>query len=176
MDTSDLIPDYTQRDFEDATRALLPKGQYWQGPDNQELTSLIEGMAIDFKKTHDEVQLALLTEFSDSLFGWKIRDYQTLLNESGSTGTVYDDVNSPNLIKIDLFSYDNDRVFAEFEKKRLPHTEFAWNYPFDANTEFNQSTALAITPELSSELELTGNTQFTCSTAIAWQLEIGENT
>lgn len=176
MDTSDLIIEYSSGDFADALRLLLPKGEYWQEVDNQELTNLIVGMSIDFKQTHDEVQLSLLTEFRDSLFGWKIRDYQNLLNEIGSTGTVYDDVQSPNLIKIDLFSYDNDRVFAEFEKKRLPHTEFAWNYPFNANTEFNQSTALTITPELSSELELTGNTPFTCSTAIAWQLEIGENT
>ncbi|WP_418114382.1 hypothetical protein RJD40_18865 [Vibrio scophthalmi] len=174
MDTSDLIIDYSAGDFADATRSLLPKGEYWQEAENEELTNTIIGMAIDFKATHDDIELSLLTEFREQSFGWKLRDYQTLLNEIGSVGTVYDEVKNPNLIKVDLFSYDNDKAYAAFEEKRLPHTEFAWLYPLDASSEFHHNTALTITPELSSQLELNASAPLICSTAISWQLEIGD--
>ncbi|ODS04301.1 hypothetical protein [Vibrio scophthalmi] len=150
MDTSDLIIEYSEGDFADAIRVLLPKGEYWQEADNPELTNTIEGMAADFKATHDEIELSLLTDFRERSFGWKLSDYQTLLNEIGSVGTVYDDLNTPNLIKVDLFSYDNDKAYAAFEEKRLPHTDFAWIYPIDVRV------------------------ALICSTAISWELEIGE--
>lgn len=174
MDTSQLIIEYSEGDFADAIRVLLPQGEYWQEADNPELTNTIEGMAADFKITHDEIELSLLTELRELSFGWKLSDYQTLLNEIGSVGTVYDDVNNPNLIKVDLFSYDNDKAYAVFEEKRLPHTECAWIYPFDANTEFHQNIALIMTPKLSSTLELDATVPLICSTAISWQLEIGD--
>ncbi|PJC85309.1 hypothetical protein CSW98_15900 [Vibrio sp. HA2012] len=131
MDTSSVIVEYSAGDFADALRLLLPKGEYWQEVDNQELTNLIIGMAIDFKQTHDEIQLSLLTDFSDSLFGWKLRDYQNLLNEtvSKSGGVVFDDIAVPNMIFIemyDAFRSSCKKAWEEFEKKRLPHTEFAW--------------------------------------------------
>ena len=74
MDTADLIIDYTEADFANAIRALLPGGDYWQEADNQELTSLILGMGAEFKVTNDEIQLSLLTDFSGRLFGWKLSD------------------------------------------------------------------------------------------------------
>ena len=175
MDTADLIIDYSEGDFAEAIRLLLPKGEYWQEAENQALTNTIEGMAADFKATHDDIELSLLTDLKNSLFGWKIKDYQVLLNEIGSIGTVYDDSKEPNLIKIDLLSYDNDKAFVVFEEKRLPHTDFAWLYSLLAKTDFYQNTALTITPEFSSDLELTANTQYICSIAMTWQLEIGEN-
>ncbi|MBA5760852.1 hypothetical protein H2O73_00740 [Vibrio sp. 404] len=174
MDTSDLIIEYSEGDFADAIRVLLPKGEYWQEVDNPELTNTIKGMAVDFKVTHDEIELSLLTEFREQSFGWQLSDYQALLNEIGSVGKVYDDVTAPNLIKVDLFSYDNDKAYAVFEEKRLPHTEFAWIYPLDGNTEFHQNTALIMAPTLSSTLELNATVPLICSTAISWQLEIGE--
>lgn len=175
MDTSDLVIVYSEGDFAQAIRTLLPKGEYWQENENAVLTNTIEGIAADFKVTHDDIELSLLTEFSDSLFGWKLKDYQILLNESGSVGVVSDDIHHPNLITIDLLTYDNDKAFAAFEKKRLPHTEFVWLYSLQAETQFNENTALIITPEFNSELALSANTQSICSTAISWQLEIGEN-
>ncbi|MCG6410097.1 hypothetical protein K6U17_12730, partial [Vibrio fluvialis] len=72
MDTSSVIIDYSAEEFAQAIRALLPKGQYWQEADNPELTSLIEAMATDFKATHDDIELSLLTDFKEALFGWKI--------------------------------------------------------------------------------------------------------
>ncbi|WP_295898971.1 hypothetical protein [uncultured Vibrio sp.] len=174
MDTADLIIQFSAGDFADATRSLLTKGEYWQDIENEDLANVINGMAKDFKQTHDDIELSLLTELVEQQFGWKIRDYQSLLTTMGSNGVVYDDISNPNLIKIDLFSYDNDAAFKALEAKRLPHTEFHWLYPFDAQTKFEQATALTIKPEFSSQLELEVEAQFLCITAITWQLEIGD--
>ncbi|EKO3430212.1 hypothetical protein NTH35_001753 [Vibrio fluvialis] len=174
MDTSSVIIDYSAEDFAQAIRALLPKGQYWQEADNPELTSLIEAMATDFKATHDDIELSLLTDFKEALFGWKISDYQALLTESGGVGRVYDDKATPNLIKIDLYSYDNNAAFAAFEEKRLPHTEFHWLYPLEAQASIVETTALTMKPEFSLQLAISGTAETFCSTAISWQLELGE--
>ncbi len=133
MDTSSVIVDYSESDFSEAFRALLPKGKYWQEAENVELTNVIEALAIDFKATHDDVELSLLTDFKDELFGWKLSDYQGLLNEVAgvNSGEVYDERANPNLIYVSVG--DNYRGFCkqawvEFEKKRLPHTEITWIY------------------------------------------------
>ncbi|CAK2903459.1 conserved hypothetical protein [Vibrio crassostreae] len=174
MDTSDLIINYSAGDFEGAYRGLLPKGEYWQDTENLELTNTIQGIAKDFKQTHDEIELSLLTEFEEQQFGWKISDYQRLLMTMGSNGVVYDEVATPNLIKINLYSYDNDAAFKALEDKRLPHTEFHWSYPLEAKTQFEQATAFTIKPEFSSQLELEAEAPFLCCIAITWQLEIGD--
>ena len=127
MDTSDLIIEYTDDDFAHAIRQLLPKGKYWQEADNTELTNLISGMGSEFKITHDEVQLALLTEFDDTLFGWRLADYRKLMAEHRIVGKVYDSPLTPNLITIDIDASQNYQdMMSAFNKTRLPHTEFHW--------------------------------------------------
>ncbi|WED23503.1 hypothetical protein L3Q72_19885 [Vibrio sp. JC009] len=133
MDTADLIIDYTEADFADAIRALLPEGEYWQEAENQELTNLIDGMAIDFKTTHDEIELSLLTDFDDKLFGWKLSDYQALLFRvaGDNSGQVFDSPETPNLIYVSLTESarnNSKQAWIEFEKRRLPHTEITWIY------------------------------------------------
>ncbi|CAK1707053.1 hypothetical protein [Vibrio crassostreae] len=174
MDTSDLIIEYSTGDFEGAYRGLLPKGEYWQDTENVELANTIQGIAKDFKQTHDEIELSLLTEFEEQQFGWKISDYQRLLMTMGSNGVVYDEVVTPNLIKINLYSYCNGAAFKALEEKRLPHTEFHWIYPLDAEVKFEQATALTMKPALSSQLEIDAKAQILCRTAMTWQLEIGD--
>lgn len=140
MDTGDLIVDYSESNFADAIRALLPEGEYWQDADNAELTNVILGMAIDFKVTSDEIQLALLSDFSERLFGWKLSDYQALLISSGGKGKVTDERAKPNLIYVSLAT--NERcanAWFEFEKVRLPHTEIEWIY----NTAIDVQTQIA---------------------------------
>lgn len=133
MDTSDVIIDYSESDFADAIRALLPKGEYWQETENQKLTNLIEGMAKDFKVTHDEIELSLLAELKDDLFGWKINDYQALLFDIAGkgSGAVFDDINKPNLIYVSITPSSRNNAndaWQAFEKYRLPHTEIQWIY------------------------------------------------
>lgn len=133
MDTSSVIIDYSEADFADSLRALLPKGEYWQEAENVELTNVIEALAIDFKTTHDDVQLSLLTDFKQALFGWKISDYQALLYEvaGNNSGVVSDASATPNLIYVSLgdeYRGSSKKAWTEFEKKRLPHTEITWTY------------------------------------------------
>lgn len=133
MDTSSVITDYSESDFAEAFWALLPKGEYWQEAENVELTNVIEALAIDFKTTHDDVQLSLLTDFKEALFGWKISDYQALLDEvaGNNSGIVSDARATPNLINVSLgdeYRGSSKKAWTEFENKRLPHTEITWVY------------------------------------------------
>ncbi|MDW6019929.1 hypothetical protein SBW85_19680 [Vibrio plantisponsor] len=133
MDTSSIIIDYSEADFADSLRALLPKGEYWQEAENVELTNVIEALAIDFKTTHDDVQLSLLTDFKQALFGWKISEFQALLYEvaGNHSGVVSDSKATPNLIYVllgDEYRGSSKKAWTEFEKKRLPHTEITWTY------------------------------------------------
>ena len=137
MDATGLIIEYSSEDFARAVRHLLPKGNYWQDNDNVDLSNLIAGMGADFKVTHDEVQLALLTEFNGALFGWKLNDYQILLISSGVEGMVYDDIHQPNLIFVSLASNErSEKARHDFEQVRLPHTSIQWIY--------NASTTLQV--------------------------------
>ncbi len=133
MDTSSVIVEYSADDFADATRALLPKGAYWQETENAELTNVIEALGVDFKATHDDIELSLLTEFEEGLFGWKLQDYQGLLAATAgeNSGEVYDDSATPNLIYVSLsddYRGSCKQAWEAFEEKRLPHTEITWIY------------------------------------------------
>ena len=142
MDPFELITEHSDEDFANAIRLLLPKGEYWQEADNSALTALILGMAMDFKVTNDEVQLALLGENSDRLFGWKISDYQALLITSGARGLVYDNKATPNLIMVSLDTgIRAENAWFEFEKKCLPHTEIQWIYNSEINVKTQVSNA-----------------------------------
>ncbi|RYU50028.1 hypothetical protein [Aliivibrio finisterrensis] len=137
MDTSALIVERSEEEFAQAIRQLLPKGQYWQESDNAELTALIEGMGAEFKITHAEVQLALLTGFEGDLFGWRLSDYQALLIDCDIKGRVHDTQASPNLIFVSLLPGErSEKAWREFERVRLPHTAIQWIY--------NASTTLQV--------------------------------
>ena len=198
MDTSKLTIEYKEEDFAHAYRELLPKGEYWQDKNNTELTNTINGIAKDFKKTHDDIELSLLGQFKQQEFGWKISDYQSLLNSMNSKGTVKDEKNRPNLILIELDSYDNERAIQAFEQVRLPHTELNWLYDIDAYSELNSNTGLTLlphlvseikleselnavysdgitfSPQLKSEIKIQATAQLLCHTAMAWYLNLGE--
>ncbi|GIC79488.1 hypothetical protein [Moritella sp. F3] len=127
MDTSELIIEYSAADFTLALRQLLPQGHYWQDADNMELSALIAGMGADFKMTHDEIQLALLTENDSNLFGWRLADYQTLMADYAIVGKVNDSSSTPNIISIYLDpSQPYKKMMAGFDAVRLPHTQFHW--------------------------------------------------
>ncbi len=131
MDTASVMVNYTDSDFADAIRALLPKGTYWQEAENVELTHLIDALATDFKTTHDDIELSLLTEFDNTLFGWKISDYQALLYQvaGDDAGVVFDARATPNLIYVELSDEarkDCAQAWRAFENERLPHTEITW--------------------------------------------------
>ncbi|CAH7324327.1 conserved hypothetical protein [Vibrio chagasii] len=133
MDTSHLIIEYRAGDFSEVFRQLLPKGDYWQDTESEVLAQVIGGLAKDFKQTHDDIELSLLSDLDKQPFGWKISDYQDLLNTivGQGRGRVFDDASQPNLIcgwLDDLNRNMGEKAWQAFESHRLPHTEIAWIY------------------------------------------------
>ena len=118
-------PDYSAGDFKQATAALLPPGEYWQYEKNDELDLLLSAVGEEFKKTHDEIQINILNQGNNIASGWKISDYQTLLNSNYIVGTVYDNSATPNLIYIDMSANQTaGGVIKSLDEYRLPHTAF----------------------------------------------------
>lgn len=142
MDARGLIKEYTKEDFATALRQLLPTGEYWNEADNVALTQLILGMAIDFKVTSDETQLALIADGAPPLFGWKLSDYEALLIACDTSGKVSDNKATPNLILVSLNEGTPcEKAWFEFEKRRLPHTQIQWIYNTDINVQRQVASA-----------------------------------
>jgi hypothetical protein len=119
--------DYAVDDFKHAVAALLPPGEYWSYQRGDPLDKLLTGLAIEFKTTHDETQLNVLYPIDNSVEGWKLADYQTLLDNHHITGQVFDDSNTPNIIYIDIApAMIAGELMAALEGYRLPHTAFCW--------------------------------------------------
>ena len=122
---------YSKDDFKQAVSALLPAGEYWQYEKGDQLDGLLEGMATEFKTIHDETKINLLDQTNNNLSGWKLADYQTILDENEIAGTVYDDSSTPNLIYIDIdHSQAAGNLMQELDEYRLPHTAFCFTYNY----------------------------------------------
>ncbi|MBE8578676.1 hypothetical protein [Vibrio sp. OPT18] len=127
MDIADFLTSYSEEGFTQALRQLLPKGAYWQEAENIELERLLQGMAADFKATHDDLHLGILIAEPEPLFGWKLSDYRRLMKEHDITGEVFDDKERPNLILVALdASQPYQKMLKAFEEIRLPHTSLFW--------------------------------------------------
>ncbi len=136
------VTQYSEADFLQVLRSLLPKGKYWQAMDNQELTQVLEALAAEFKRVHDDVQLALLTENKNELFGWKLSDYHRLLVELGVDGEVTDRIETPNIIYVSLGANErSEQALDEVEAVRLPHTLIYWSFCTQAELIANVATA-----------------------------------
>ncbi|MBN2605976.1 MAG: hypothetical protein JXR47_01435 [Thiotrichales bacterium] len=121
---------YTAEDFKQAAQKLLPPGEYWsnQTP-GTDLDKLFTAIGQELKTVHDETKLSVLIQLDNSLFGWKIADYQGLLNLQGIDAQVTDDPLTPNVIYIKIRStQDLLAVFKQIENYRLPHTIINWGF------------------------------------------------
>jgi len=120
---------YTQADFKQAVSALLPNGQYWQYDQGCPLDALLNALATEFKTVHDETKIDTLYQEDNNVPGWKLADYQTILNDNAIAGDVYDDSSTPNLIYIDIdHSQTAGNLMQELDGYRLPHTAFCFTY------------------------------------------------
>ncbi|RUM91063.1 MAG: hypothetical protein DSZ27_07330 [Thiomicrospira sp.] len=130
MAVTDPQPVYTTEDFRNSVKQLLPPGKYWQSDEESEdLTALIDSIAEELHTTHEETKLSVLFTVDNSLFGWKIADYQSLLNTNGIDALVWDDEVTPNVIYIKLFTtYNLLATFNQVEGYRLPHTIINWEF------------------------------------------------
>jgi len=120
---------YTKDDFKQAVAALLPPGQYWQYEKGDQLDDVLEAVATEFKTIHDETKINPLYQDNNNVLGWKLSDYQTILNDNEIIGNVFDDSSTPNLIYI---NFEAGEVAGDLMKTldsyRLPHTAFCCTY------------------------------------------------
>ncbi|WP_051303249.1 hypothetical protein [Psychromonas aquimarina] len=122
-----MEPDYSSDDFKQAAAALLPPGEYWQYSPGGTLDKLLTGLALEFKTTHDETQQNILYQADNIQAGWKLSDYQTLLDTHKIAGRVFDNHATPNYIYIDVEpNMQAGELMKELEDYRLPHTAFLW--------------------------------------------------
>jgi len=128
MDVTQLDPPRTQADFANALQQLLPPGDYWHPQqESPELTQMLNGLGAELKTVHDETKLSFLFAIDNSLMGWKLADFQALLDSGNLNSTVYDNAQTPNLIYIKFEQQDNAGALMQtLEEHRLPHTKLNW--------------------------------------------------
>lgn len=122
--------EYRVDDYRHALERLLPPGKYWQEIEkHSDLDKLLYAVAEEFKTTADDVKLNLLFQFDNTLQGWKLSDYQAILDTNNIDGTVSDHPDTPNIIYLQLNStQDLFPVFQHLEAYRLPHTQLNWKF------------------------------------------------
>ena len=68
---------------------MLPAGEYWQYEKGDPLDGLLEGLATEFKAIHDETKINILYSPDNKQAGWRLSDYQTLLNNNEIAGIYF---------------------------------------------------------------------------------------
>lgn len=115
------------QDFAGALQRLLPPGTYWQDTENSELNKVLEGLGTELKTVHDETELNILYEINTTSLGWRVADFQTLLDDNQLPGRVFDLSSYPNHIYLEVDSTQNMLSIVQLiEQHRLPHTQLVW--------------------------------------------------
>lgn len=116
---------YSESDFKQAAAALLPPGEYWQYENGSDLDKLLSALGQEFKTTHDETALSVLYGEDNNQTGWRLVDYQSILNLFSVHGVVFDKPSKPNFIYISCNTNENIGALTQrLEAHRLPHTQF----------------------------------------------------
>jgi len=120
----------TKEDFASAFLKLLPPGEYWNlDRENEQLKQLVNAIGEELKAVHDETELNLSFEINNQYLGWKLSDFQQILDNNSINGQVTDKVTNPNVIYLTLYqTVDVLTVFDLVEAHRLPHTQIAWTF------------------------------------------------
>jgi len=121
---------FTEDDFRQALQQLLPPGEYWQqGSEPSTLSKTLSAIAKEMKTTHEEVKLSVLYQFDKDQTGWRIIDFQNILDAFGKGGQVSDNPTTPNIIDV-LMEQSNGflPVMLQLESHRLPHTNIQWRF------------------------------------------------
>ena len=120
---------YEQADFKHALSTLLPPGEYFQYEKGDELDKILEAAATEFKTINDETKISILYAADNTQTGWKIADYQTILNNNNIDGIVFDDSETPNLIYFELKANQKaGDLMKTLDEYKLPHTALGVNY------------------------------------------------
>jgi len=120
---------YEQADFKHAVSNLLPPGEYWRYEKGDELDNVLEAAATEFKTINDETKISILYTPDNSQTGWRLADYQTILNNNNIKGAVFDDSETPNVIYIELQANQKaGDLMKTLNEYKLPHTALGVNY------------------------------------------------
>ena len=119
---------YSQQDFKKAIQNLLPPGEYWSNvEENSELDKVLNAISEELKITHEETKVSLLFNTNNTLQGWKLSDFQRILEIQNINGTVTDNPDTPNIINVQLSSTtDLLPVFRQMHNHKLAHTRLSW--------------------------------------------------
>jgi len=122
--------DLSKDDFSKALQKLLPPGQYWNHQDlDCELKRVLDGIGQELKTVHDETELNIVFEINTNNLGWKLADFQSILDDNGISGSVFDQPSNPNYIYLELnTTQDLLAIFQQIEAHRLPHTQLIWRF------------------------------------------------
>ncbi|BBN59305.1 hypothetical protein [Hydrogenovibrio marinus] len=120
--------EYTLQDYRNAVEKLFPPGKYWEQPeDDSDLDNLYWAIAQEWKTTADELKTNILFGANNTLFGWKISDYQRLLDENGIDGTVFDDKSMPSYIYFNINNLEDSlAVFNQVNELNLSNIRVVW--------------------------------------------------
>lgn len=121
---------FTEDDFKKALLQLLPPGEYWQlEGESLTLEQTLAAVAKELKTTADEIKLSVLYQFEKDQLGWRVVDFQSILDAAGKGGLVSDDPNTPNIIDVLIDQSDGFLpVMLQIENHRLPHTAIRWRF------------------------------------------------
>lgn len=120
----------TKDDFSSALQQLLPPGEYWNHHDlDSELKRALDGMGAELKTVHDETELNVIFEINTNNLGWRLADFQSILDDNNLPGRVFDQPENPNYIYLEVDStLDLLTIFQQIEAHRLPHTQLVWRF------------------------------------------------
>lgn len=128
MGLETLDPNYSEGQFADALQQLLPPGEYWNhNGEPSELKQVLDGLGAELKAVHDETKLNFLFEIDNNLLGWKVADFQSILDINNLPGRVFDHPSTPNLIYLEIDDTSSILpIFQQIQTHRLPHTQLVW--------------------------------------------------
>lgn len=125
------VENYTESDFVEAVKLLLPPGDYW-GQSNDQIDGLVSVIGKELYQSYLDNMLLFLNQDNRSENNWRIADYQALLDLYQKGAVASDDAQMPSVIDIKLSSVSSIlSMLTAVEQMRLPHTVINWKLPLE---------------------------------------------
>lgn len=120
------VENYTEADFVEAVKLLLPPGDYWC-QSNDQIDGLVSVIGKELYQTYLDNMLLFLNQDNRSENNWRVSDYQSLLDLYQKGAIASDSILTPAVIDIKLSSVNYIlEMLSAVEQMRLPHTAINW--------------------------------------------------
>lgn len=120
------VENYTEADFVEAVKLLLPLGDYW-GQSNDQIDGLVSVIGKELYQAYLDNMLLFLNQDNRSENNWRVSDYQSLLDLYQKGAIASDSILTPAVIDIKLSSVNYIlEMLSAVEQMRLPHTAINW--------------------------------------------------